>query len=94
VPIATGTVYAALIVDCYSRFVVGRRLAGHMRTDLPLDVLGLAAGDRPPMRLPGVAGVTSRRVFDVHDRSLIGASSTVGAATSSCAGTTPTTRHS
>jgi putative transposase len=46
VPIATGTVYAAFIVDCFSRFIVGWRLAGHMRTDLPLDALEMALWQR------------------------------------------------
>lgn len=46
VPIATGTVYAAFIVDCFSRFIVGWRLACHMRTDLPLDALGMALWQR------------------------------------------------
>lgn len=42
VPISSGTVYAAFIVDCFSRFIVGWRLAGHMRTDQPLDALEMA----------------------------------------------------
>lgn len=46
VPITTGTVYAAFIVDCYSRFIVGWRLASHMRTDLPLDALEMALWQR------------------------------------------------
>lgn len=46
VPIATGTVYAAFIVDCFSRFIVGWRLASHMRTDLPLDALEMALWQR------------------------------------------------
>jgi len=46
VPMATGTVYAAFIVDCFSRFIVGWRLAGHMRTDLPLEVLEMALWQR------------------------------------------------
>lgn len=46
VPIATGTVYAAFIVDVFSRFIVGWRLAGHMRTDLPLDALEMALWQR------------------------------------------------
>lgn len=46
VPIATGTVYAAFIVDCFSRFIVGWRLAAHMRTDLPLDALEMALWQR------------------------------------------------
>jgi putative transposase len=46
VPISTGPVYAAFIVDCFSRFIVGWRLAGHMRTDLPLDALEMALWQR------------------------------------------------
>jgi transposase InsO family protein len=43
---STGTVYAAFIVDCFSRYIVGWRLAGHMRTDLPLDALEMALWQR------------------------------------------------
>jgi putative transposase len=46
VPISAGTVYAAFIVDCYSRFIVGWRLAAHIRTDLPLDALEMALRQR------------------------------------------------
>lgn len=46
VPIIAGTVYAAFIVDCFSRFIVGWRLASHMRTDLPLDALEMALWQR------------------------------------------------
>jgi putative transposase len=46
VPISTGTVYAAFVVDCFSRFIVGWRLAGHMRTDLPLDAVEMALWHR------------------------------------------------
>jgi transposase InsO family protein len=37
-----GIVYAAFVIDCYSRFIVGWRLADHMRTDLPLDAMEMA----------------------------------------------------
>jgi transposase InsO family protein len=50
VPIGTGTVYAAFIVDCFSRFIVGWRLAGHMRTELPLDALEMALWQRDVQR--------------------------------------------
>jgi putative transposase len=50
VPITTGTVYAAFIVDCFSRFIVGWRLASHMRTDLPLDALEMALWQRDVQR--------------------------------------------
>lgn len=41
-----GTVYAAFVIDCYSRYIVGWRLADHMRTDLPLDALEMALHQR------------------------------------------------
>jgi putative transposase len=41
-----GTVYAAFVIDCFSRFIVGWRLADHMRTDLPLDALEMALRQR------------------------------------------------
>ena len=37
-----GKVYGAFVIDCFSRFIVGWRLADHMRTDLPLDALEMA----------------------------------------------------
>ncbi len=46
VPTSTDTVYAAFIIDVYSRFIVGWRLAEHMRTDLPLDALEMALWQR------------------------------------------------
>lgn len=41
-----GIVYGAFIIDCYSRYIVGWRLADHMRTDLPLDALEMALHQR------------------------------------------------
>jgi putative transposase len=41
-----GKVYGAFVIDCYSRFIVGWRLADHMRTDLPLDALEMALWQR------------------------------------------------
>jgi transposase InsO family protein len=41
-----GKVYGAFIIDCYSRFIVGWRLADHMRTGLPLDALEMALWQR------------------------------------------------
>lgn len=48
VPIAGQTVYAAFVVDVYSRAIVGWRLAAHHRTDLPLDALSMALWQRRP----------------------------------------------
>ncbi|MER6147614.1 hypothetical protein ACWGPD_37540 [Streptomyces hirsutus] len=38
----SGWVYVALVLDAYSRRIVGRQAAIHMRTDLPLDALETA----------------------------------------------------
>jgi putative transposase len=41
-----GKVYGAFVIDCYARFIVGWRLADHMRTGLPLDALEMALWQR------------------------------------------------
>jgi transposase InsO family protein len=41
-----GVVFFAFVIDAYSRRVVGRQLAGHMRTTLVLDALRMALGER------------------------------------------------
>ena len=37
-----GWVYVAFVLDAFSRMIVGWQLAGHLRTDLPLDALEMA----------------------------------------------------
>ncbi|WP_443074394.1 DDE-type integrase/transposase/recombinase [Streptomyces sp. NBC_01462] len=39
----SGWAYVAFVLDAYSRMIVGWQLATHMRTDLPLDALEMAA---------------------------------------------------
>jgi putative transposase len=41
-----GTVYVALIIDCFSRSIVGWQCADNMRTDLVLDALEMALSNR------------------------------------------------
>src|SRR6266498_529778 len=41
-----GLVFFAFVLDAYSRMIVGWQLAGHMRTDLVLDALRMALGQR------------------------------------------------
>ncbi|MEU5879559.1 IS3 family transposase [Spirillospora sp. NPDC047279] len=41
-----GWVYAAFVLDAYSRRIVGWQLADHLRTDLPLDALEMALWQR------------------------------------------------
>ena len=41
-----GLVFFAFVLDAHSRMIVGWQLAGHMRTDLVLDALRMALGQR------------------------------------------------
>jgi putative transposase len=43
-----GVTYLAFVLDAFSRKVVGWQLASHMRTDLVLDALRMALGQREP----------------------------------------------
>jgi putative transposase len=43
-----GRLFFAFVIDVYSRMIVGWQLAGHMRTTLVLDALGMALGLRAP----------------------------------------------
>ena len=44
----SGVAYAALVVDVYSRFIVGWRVSASLRTDLALDALEQAIWARNP----------------------------------------------
>jgi putative transposase len=46
--------YLALVIDVFSRRIVGWALAGHMRTALPLEALELAIWTRQQQRLDGL----------------------------------------
>ncbi len=41
-PTAEGKLYCAAVMDAYSRLIIGWSLAGHMRTELVTDALGMA----------------------------------------------------
>jgi putative transposase len=43
-----GLVFFSFVLDAYSRMIVGWQLASHMRTDLVLDALKMALGQRGP----------------------------------------------
>ena len=47
----SGWAYLAVVIDLFSRRVVGWSVADHMRTDLALDALRAALGHREPSRL-------------------------------------------
>lgn len=48
VPTWAGFLYLAVVLDVWSRRVVGWSMANHMRTDLVLDALGMAIQQRKP----------------------------------------------
>ena len=48
VPTAGGFLYLAVVLDAWSRKVVGWSMANHLRTDLVLDALEMAVGQRRP----------------------------------------------
>ena len=48
VPTWSGFAYVALVIDAYSRFIVGWRVSNSLRTDLALDALEQALWARRP----------------------------------------------
>ena len=48
VPTAAGFLYLAVVLDVFSRRVVGWSMADHLRTELVLDALDMAVGQRRP----------------------------------------------
>jgi putative transposase len=49
-----GFAYLALVIDVFSRRIVGWALAGHLRAELPLEALELAVWTRQQQRLDGL----------------------------------------
>jgi putative transposase len=47
-PTTEGKLYCAAVMDAYSRLIVGWSIAGHMRTELVTDALGMAIMRRQP----------------------------------------------
>ena len=50
VPTAAGFLYLAVVLDAWSRKVVGWAMANHLRAELVLDALEMAVGQRRPKR--------------------------------------------
>jgi putative transposase len=48
VPTASGVLYLAVVLDAWSRKIVGWSMANHLRTELVLDALEMAIGKRRP----------------------------------------------
>jgi len=48
VPTQSGYLYLAVVVDAYSRKVVGWEMADHLRSELVLEALNMATGQREP----------------------------------------------
>jgi putative transposase len=51
-PTNEGKLYCAAVMDAYSRLIVGWSIAGHMRTELVTDALGMAIIRRQPDKQP------------------------------------------
>ena len=47
-PTSEGKLYCAAVLDAYSRRILGWSIAGHMRTELVIDALGMATLRRKP----------------------------------------------
>ena len=50
VPTAAGFLYLAVVLDAWSRKIVGWSMANHLRAELVLDALEMAIGQRRPRR--------------------------------------------
>lgn len=50
VPTAEGFLYLAIIVDAFSRRIIGWAMAGHMKTELVMSALDMAVEQRKPSR--------------------------------------------
>ena len=48
IPTAAGFLYLAVVLDAFSRRIVGWAMANHLRAELVLDALGMAIGRRQP----------------------------------------------
>ena len=48
VPTAAGFLYLAIVLDAWSRKIVGWSMANHLRTELVLDAMAMAVGQRRP----------------------------------------------
>ena len=48
IPTAAGFLHLAVVLDAWSRRIVGWSMANHLRTELVLDALEMALGQRRP----------------------------------------------
>ncbi len=65
----TGWLYLATIIDCFNREVIGYAMADHMRTDLVVDALAMAA--RNHTLTPGCVFHSDYAEVDVMPRILL-----------------------
>ena len=68
VPTWAGVAYVCFIVDVYSRMIVGWRCAGHMRTNMVIDALHMAAWNRGGLDLEGLRAHSDYAEVDVQPR--------------------------
>ena len=64
----TGWVYVAIVIDVFSRFVVGWQMSSSLRTDLALDALDMALWRRHARRLDGLIHHSDRGTHDLAIR--------------------------
>ncbi|MFI5663806.1 DDE-type integrase/transposase/recombinase [Streptomyces sp. NPDC051684] len=79
----SGWAYGAFVLDVFSRVIVGRQVAHHMRTELPLDALEMALWRRRIKKDSGLIHHSDRKSQYVSIRCTdrltdIGASASVG----------------
>ena len=67
VPTAEGWLYLAVVLDLYSRRVIGWSMAGHLRADLALDALAMAIQTRSATDLTGLVHHSDRGVQYASD---------------------------
>ncbi len=82
VPTKAGTAYVCFILDVYSRSIVGWTVASHMKTEMVLDALEMAANDRNTslagLRLHSDAGSQYTSLRWTERLEEIGASPSIG----------------
>ncbi|CAM3040944.1 IS3 family transposase [Propionibacterium acidifaciens] len=50
IPTWQGFAYLAVVMDCFSKKIIGHAIAGHMRTGLVTEALAMAVRNCPPIR--------------------------------------------
>ena len=81
VPTSSGFLYLAVVLDAWSRKIVGWSMANHLRTELVLDALEMAVGQRRPRNVIHHSDQGSQGGFKWSSQHLSGGSCDVGSET-------------